>query len=81
MALSDEIRMLFNEEEEIEYVLKDYVRGPFTIKRVPYAKFPEGIGPDGSETYIPGNVMYNLGRAIAEMRASSICETIYKEYF
>lgn len=80
MALSDEIRALFHEEEEEEYVYKNYVRGPFVIKHVPYVKFSEGIGPDGSEAYIPGNVMYNLGKTIAEMNASSIYETDYRDY-
>lgn len=78
MTLPEEIRMLFLEDEEEEHVYKDYVRGPFIIKNVPYVKYSEGIGPDGSEAYIPGDVMYRLGKIITRMHETSIYETVYK---
>ncbi len=65
------------EPSENEIIYKDYVRGPFTIKNVPYKKYST-VGPDGKEAYIPGDVMIKISMLIKEMYTLKLKEIEYK---
>lgn len=77
MALSNSFLEFILEPNENETVYKDYVRGPFTIKEVPYKKYST-MGPDGEETYIPGDVMLRISELITEMYNLNTNEIQYK---
>lgn len=60
-----------------DIIFKDYIRGCFIIRNVPYARYSEGIGFDGEETYISGDVMWRIGELIEEMYLSGNLEIHY----
>lgn len=62
-------------EEQIIY--KDYVRGPFTIKNVPYSKYEASFGPNGEEAYIPSDVMVKISKLIEQMYKANTTEIYY----
>ena len=69
------LESLLDSTEDIIFY-KDYVRGPFTVTQVPYRKFST-IGPDGTELYIPGDVMYRVSQLIEEMYLAGKKEVKY----
>lgn len=66
--------------EELDFTFKTFYNGQLKVLNVPHALFPEGIGPDGEEEYIPGNVMYKLSRISRYMIDNDILEMDYQNF-
>lgn len=76
MALSNSFLESILKPSEDAIFYKDYVRGPFTVKQVPYRKYSTP-GPDGNEVYIPSDVMYRISELIEEMYTLGKTEVQY----
>jgi hypothetical protein len=66
--------------ESYEEVKKTVHNGNLIVDSVPHALYPQGIGPDGEEDYIPGNVMYKLSHIFRYMIDNEIKRIDFNEY-
>lgn len=67
-------------EEQLHLTFKTFHNGRLTVQNVPHALYPNGIGPDGEEEYIPGNVMYKLSHIFRYMIDNGIFEYDYQKF-
>lgn len=66
--------------KELHLTTKTFHNGQLKVHNVPHALYPNGIGPDGNEDYIPGNVMYKLSHIFRYMIDNKIFEYNYEEF-
>lgn len=59
-GLIDRVKKLQNNDTQNKIISKDICNGNLIVKNVPHTKYPNGFGPDGKDSYLSSNVVYNL---------------------
>jgi hypothetical protein len=75
--VNDAIDYLHSDDEIVYKIINN---GRLTVNNVPYTKYSLGYGPDGKDSYLTSDVIYNLAKIFTYMLDNNIYEFDYNDF-